>query len=133
MTKQETQSKEFRRPMPAVWWLKKKSYALFMLRELTCVFVGGYALLLLFLAAQVGNGREAEFASLLNSPVLIVLQIIALPMALYHTVTWLNLTPKVLVVWRGEERVSPYLIAGVHYLAWGAVSLVILWVVSLYR
>ena len=117
--------------MPTGWWLKKKTYSLFMLRELTCIFVGGYASLLLILASQLGD--EKGFGDILTSPLLIGLQIIALPMVLYHTVTWLNLTPKVLVIWRGEERVNPLLIAGVHYLAWVVISIVILWVVALHR
>ena len=102
-----------------------------MVRELTCVFVGGYALFLLVLASQLDD--KETFAAILKSPLCIVLQIIALPMILYHTVTWLNLTPKVLVIWRGEERVSSCLIAGVHYLAWGIVAIVILWIVFQYE
>jgi len=117
--------------MPACWWLKKKTFLLFIVRELTCVFVGGYALFLLILASQLDD--KETFAAILKSPLWIALQIIALPMVVYHTVTWLNLTPKVMVVWRGEERVSPALIAGVHYLAWGVVSIVILWIVFLYE
>jgi fumarate reductase subunit C len=113
--------------MPAGWWLKKKTFVLFMVRELTSLFVGGYALFLLVLASQL-NDKEA-LAAILNSPLWITLQIIALPMVVYHTITWLNLTPKVLVIWRGEERVSPPLIAGAHYLAWAIISIIILWIV----
>ena len=130
MSDQETKTKEYRRPMPADWWLKKRIYSLFMLRELTCVFVGGYSLVLLILASRIGD-KDAVIA-MLNSKTLSVLQLIALPMVIYHTVTWLNLTPKVLVVWRGEERVNPLLIAGVHYVAWIGVSIVILCVVFAY-
>ena len=119
-----TKSKEYIRPMPANWWMMKKAYVLFIVRELTCVFVGGYALLLLLLASRAGD--PDAFAELLNSPLLIALQIIALPMLLYHSITWINLTPKVMVVWRGEERVSPLLIAGVNYVAWAIISIVIL-------
>ncbi len=117
--------------MPATWWLKRKTYFLFMVRELTCVFVGGYALFLLILAMQ-RNDPQA-FAALLDSPLLIALQIIALPMVLYHSITWFNLTPKVLVLWRGEERVSPILIAGANYVAWIIASVAVLWIASLYR
>ena len=129
MSNQKTKSKEYIRPMPAGWWLKKKTFFLFMVRELTCVFVGGYALFLLVLASQLDN--EETFTAILKSPLWITLQIIALPMVLYHTVTWLNLTPKVMVIWRGEERVSPGLIAGAHYLAWAVVSIFIFWIVFL--
>ena len=110
--------------MPANWWMMKKTYVLFIVRELTCVFVGGYALFLLVLVAR--RDERQAFDDWLNSPLLIALQIIALPMLLYHSITWINLTPKVMVVWRGEERVSPLLIAGVNYVAWAIISIVIL-------
>ena len=125
MSDQETKTKEYRRPMPADWWLKKRTYSLFMVRELTCVFVGGYSLLLPILASRIGD--QESVTALLNSKTLSVLQLIALPMVIYHTVTWLNLTPKVLVVWRGEDRVSPILIAGSNYVAWLIVSILIAW------
>ena len=110
--------------MPSNWWMKKKSYSLFMLRELTCVFVGGYALFLLILVACAANGQEA-FIAMLNNPVSIVLHVIALPMVIYHSITWINLTPKVLIIWRGEDRVSSTLIAAVHHAGWIVLSIVI--------
>ncbi len=124
-------SKEYIRSMPANWWLKKKTYFLYMVRELTCVFVGGYALFLLVLVMR--HDDPQAFAAWLHSPLLITLQIIALPMVLYHSITWLNLTPKVMVLWRGEERVSPLLIAGANYLIWAVISIVIVWIAFLYR
>ena len=105
------------------------TYLLFIIRELTCVFVGGYALFLLVLASRAGD--PDAFAELLNSLPLIVLQIIALPMLLYHSITWINLTPKVMVVWRGEERVSPLLIAGANYVVWAILSIGIFCIVCL--
>ncbi len=120
----DTKTKEYIRPMPANWWMMKKTYVLFMVRELTCMFVGGYALFLLVLVAR--RDEPQAFAELLNSPLLIALQIITLPMVLYHSITWFNLTPKVMVVWRGEERVSPLLIAGANYVVWAIISIVIL-------
>jgi fumarate reductase subunit C len=125
--KQPTRAgKDYVRTVPNTWWLKKKTYALFMVRELTCIFVGGYALFLLALVSRAGD--EAAFEALLRTPLLIALQIIALPMVLYHSITWINLTPKVMVVFRGEDKVSPALIAGVNYVAWAVVSGVILWI-----
>jgi fumarate reductase subunit C len=126
-----TPTKELIRSMPATWWLKRRVYFLYMVRELTCVFVGGYAVFMLFLVMRLDDA--SAFAALLDSKALVALQILALPMILYHSITWFNLTPKVMVVWRGEERVSPILIAGANYLAWIAVSVVIVWIASLYR
>ncbi len=126
-----TESKDYVRSMPSTWWLKRKTYFLFMVRELTCVFVGGYALFLLALAAWRDNPQA--FAALLGNPILIALQILALPMVLYHSVTWFNATPKVIVIFRGEERISPIVIAGANYLAWIIISIIIVWIASLYR
>jgi len=116
-------SKEYIRPMPRNWWMKKKAYSLFMLRELTCVFVGGYALFLLILVACAND--QAVFSAMVNSWGSIVLHVIALPMVIYHSITWINLTPKVLIIWRGEERVSSTLIAAVHHAGWIVLSIAI--------
>jgi len=113
-------AKQYIRKMPADWWLKKPAYTRYMVREMTCLFVGGYAMFLLMLIARLD--KPEEFAALLANPVAIALQLIALPMAIYHSVTWFNLTPKVLVIWRGEEKVPGILIAGAHYAGWLAVS-----------
>ena len=116
-------SKEYIRPMPRNWWMKKKAYSLFMLRELTCIFVGGYALFLLILVACAND--QAVFSAMVNSWGSIVLHVIALPMVIYHSITWINLTPKVLIIWRGEERVSSTLIAAVHHAGWIVLSIAI--------
>jgi len=120
--------KDYVRAVPNTWWLQRKTYVTFMVRELTCVFVGAYALFLLVLVSKAGDA--AAFDALLNSPVLITLQIIALPMVLFHSITWINLTPKVMVVFRGEDKVSPALIAGVNYVAWAAISVIIYGIAS---
>ena len=95
------------------------------------MFVGGYALFLLLLVAHLDD--SASFGAILDSPVLVILQWIALPFVLYHSITWINLTPKVVVLRRGEERVSPILIAGTNYIIWAVLSSVILWIVFLDR
>ena len=116
--------------MPANWWLKKKSYFLFMVRELTCLFVGGYAVFLLVLIYRARGTNSQEFAALfdgLNHSWAILLNLVVLGMALYHSITWFNLTPKAMVVWRGEERLSPMVIAGSNYVVWAIVSILIAW------
>jgi fumarate reductase subunit C len=123
--------KEYIRPVSANWWLRKRSYTLFMLRELTAVFVAGYALFLLVLLYRAHQGllTFTAFALGLMSPLSIVLHVLALAMAVYHSITWFNLTPKAMVVWRGEEKVNPALIAGVNYVVWVIVSVVVAWIV----
>ena len=127
-------SKPYVRPMPKTWWLKRWPYFLFMLRELTAVFVGAYAILLLVMLYKFGQGEAAfnNFLDMLKHPVSIALHAVALLAALYHTITWFNLTPQALVVQIGETRVPGVLIAGIHYVAWIAVSGLIAWRIVLY-
>jgi len=56
-----------------------------------------------------------------------VFHLFALAFALYHSVTWLNLTPKALPVQIGEEFVPDAAIAGAHFAAWGALTLAVLY------
>ena len=121
-------TKEYIRPMPATWWLHNHHLVLFMIRELTSVFAAGYAALLLVIAYKATQGASAFhefFDGVLKQPLMIALQLVAFVFVVYHSVTWFNLTPKILVVWRGEEKISPALIAGANYALWLIVSIVI--------
>ncbi len=64
---------------------------------------------------------------LIRSPLSIVLHCITLAFVLYHTITWFNLTPKILVLRIGEERIPQLLVAGTFYAGWIAVSALIAW------
>jgi fumarate reductase subunit C len=120
--------REHVRPVPATWWLKRRTYFLFMLRELTCLAVGGYAIFLIVVAWRARDaGAFASLVEALKSPLSVALHLVVLALAVYHSVTWINLTPKIMVVYRGEDRVNPALIAGAHYAAWAAASALVLW------
>src|SRR5688572_9449165 len=113
--------------MPVTWWLKRPAYTWFMIRDVTSVFVAGYCFFLLILMARAA-GTPDEFRAFfdtLTRPLSVALHLIALAFAVYHSVTFFNLTPRILVVFRGEEKVPEHLIAGVHYAAWAVVSVVL--------
>jgi fumarate reductase subunit C len=124
----ETKTKQLIRPMPADWWLKKAAYAKFMIRDVTSVFIAAYCIFLMVLMQRAAGDAEAfqAFYGKLTSPLSMVLHLIALAFACYHSITFFNLTPRVIVVFRGDEKVPEYLIAGVHYAAWLLVSLVLI-------
>ena len=119
------------KPVSNTWWLKRKPYILFMIRELTSVFVAGYCIFLIVLVFKLGEGSSSysNFTTTLQSPTSVTLHIISLIFVLYHTITWFNLTPKILVLYRGEERISQRLVAGVFYITWAVVSFIIAWLV----
>ena len=110
-----------------MWWLKRKPYILFMIRELTSIFVAGYCIFLLILVFKLGEGHIPynNLISTLNSPISILLHIISLAFVLYHTITWFNLTPKILVLYRGEDRIPQELVAGIFYAGWIIISIII--------
>ncbi len=119
--------KEYVRSSSTGWWLAKRSYSLFMLREATALFVGGYAIFLIVLIARAAGGPDpwAAFVQGLKSPVSIVLHLITLAMAAYHSATWMSSIPKATPLWRGDERVSPGAMIGAGYLSWLVASLVV--------
>ncbi|MBI2555627.1 MAG: fumarate reductase subunit C, partial [Candidatus Rokubacteria bacterium] len=77
---------------------------------------------------QLRQGPEAyaAFLAKLRSPGWIAFHLVALAFALYHSITWFNLTAVVQVVRLGERQVPPRLVAAANFLLWGVVSLVIL-------
>ena len=54
--------KVFRPKMPATWWLKHPKYFLFMLRELSSVFIAIFVVVLLVQIAQLPHGEDAYHA-----------------------------------------------------------------------
>ena len=98
----------YRRPISSTtWWLSKRTYVLFMLRELTSVLIAAFLVVYLIQLAQLAQGAEAytAFVERLASPGWLIFHLLVLIAALYHSITWFNLTPQVIIVRRGEERV----------------------------
>ena len=49
----------YRQPVSRLWWTKKWTYFLFMMREFTCVFVAWSVVFLLMLVYAVGRGEAS--------------------------------------------------------------------------
>ncbi|MBI3935009.1 MAG: fumarate reductase subunit C [Acidobacteria bacterium] len=124
-------AKGYIRPMPATWWLQRAPYLLFMLREFSCVFVGGYAFWFLVLLKRLSEGPQAYAAFLegLRSPLAILLHVVALAFSLLHTITWFQATPRAMAIRRGEERVPDSMIILPNYLVWVVASALLAWIV----
>ena len=109
------------------WWLKRRTYFVFMMREWSALFVAVYAALLLVLMSKVQDGAAPfeDYVDFLQSPLMIAFHVVALLFALLHTVTWFAAVPKGLPLRRGEELVPPMLMIGGNYVVWAAVSAVV--------
>ena len=100
-----------------------------MTREFSCLFVGGWTLLMVWGLKQLAQGPAAwaAFLECLKSPASVVFHVVALGFALYHSTTWFNLTPKALPLQIGEAFVPEAAIAGAHFAAWAVLSLAVLY------
>ncbi len=123
--------KPYLRRVPNTWWLKHTFYTGYMIREATSVFIGIYTAILLVGLIRLYQGAEAYNAWLaaLQSPLSILFHVVALLLALYHTVTWFAVTPKAMHVQIGTEKVPDSFIVIGHYGAAVVTSLIILLVV----
>lgn len=113
-----------RRRMPIFWWLGRPNYIRFIVRELTSLAVAYTVLFLLAAIWALGRGPEswALLVSRLGHPEWLALHGVVLLFLLFHTVTWLGLAPKALVVRLGGRRLPDRAIVAGHYLAWAAAS-----------
>jgi len=114
--------------LPATWWLKKKSYFLFMLRELSSVFIALFLLVYLWQIFQLTRGPEAyaSFTQRLASPGWLLFHLVALLFAVYHSITWFQSSAVVLPVRLGEHLVPRQTVTALHIGAWVVVSLGVL-------
>ena len=122
--------KPYIRPMPKTWFMQNTRYRLFMIRELTSVFISGYLVFLLVWLHRVSQGPQPFEAMVqaTRSPLAIVLHLLAFAAALYHSVTWFNLTPQVMPVRIGEDCVPrPIVAVAMGYLPWLVLSGLIIW------
>lgn len=110
--------------MPANWWLKRRSYLMYMVREMTCVWVGAYVLVLVVGVQRLAAGEDAwmEYLEMLGSVPGLIFQILALVFMLYHTITWFHLAPRTMAVRIRGKRVKGGWIEALHYLLLAAVS-----------
>jgi fumarate reductase subunit C len=111
--------------MSNTWWLKRPNYIRFMIREATSVFIAAFLVVFLVQLCKLGQAPAAYegFLQTLRAPGWIAFHVIALAFALYHSITWFNLTGVVQVVKIGDFQVPPILVVAGAFAAWGAVSI----------
>jgi fumarate reductase subunit C len=114
----------YRRSMSG-WYRKNPVYVWYMLRELTAVFLAGYAALLLFGLAALVRGPAAweAFLAFLASPLSVGLHAIMLVAALYNAWTWFRVSPKAIPpVYIGRERIPDRVVIGAQAAAFVVVT-----------
>jgi fumarate reductase subunit C len=121
----------YRRPISTFWWLERRSYLIFVLRELSSVFIAWFVvyLLLLINAISTGTAEYERFLDWSGSGWVLGLNLVAMLFVLLHAVTWFGLAPKAIVVRMRGRRVPPRVIVVAHYLLWLLLSAFTAWVI----
>lgn len=98
--------KPYIQKVSANWWLSRKVYRIYMIREATAVFHLWIVieLFVMVVASVVSPSPEAWIANFLQSPVVILLNLITFPFTLVHTVTWFRIFPKGFRIFRSGRE-----------------------------
>jgi fumarate reductase subunit C len=120
----------YRPRVSTYWWLGRWPYVMFILRELSSVFVAWSVVYLLLLVRATARGPDSyrEFLDWSGSPGLWLLNLVAFAFLTLHAVTWFNLAPQAMVVHMGRRRVPGLWIAASNYALWLAVSAGVAWI-----
>lgn len=111
------------------WYFRQPRYLRYMSREVTCIFIGAFALLLLCAVQRLSQGQAAweSFLAALEGPWSALGLVVILVFAVHNTTSWFNVTPKAMPVQIGEEFLPGRFIVAAHYVAWILVSLLVLY------
>ena len=114
------------------WWTRKRTYFVFVMRELSSIFIAWLVVYLLLLVAAVGRGRTAyeDFLDFAANPAVVVLNVVAFAFVVLHTVTWFSLTPKAMDARLGSRPVPPAAVIASQYVGLVVVSALVVWLVS---
>jgi len=126
---QQVGRKPFVRDARWEWITRHPRYLRYLTREFSCLFIGAWTLMLVCAIARLSEGPEAWAAFLegLKSPLVVAFHLVSLAFAVYHSITWFQLTPKALPVQLGEKFLPDGVISGAHFGAWAVLSLAILY------
>ena len=114
------------------WWTRKRTYFVFVMRELSSIFVGWSVVYLLLFVYAVGQDEAAyeRFLDWAASPWVTAVDVVALAFVLLHTVTWFSLTPQAMAVRIAGRRVPDRHIVAGQYTGLVVVSAFVLWLVT---
>ncbi len=118
----------YTRPMKG-WYTKNPYFMKYMVREGTAVFLAIYALILFNGLSALARGAESyeRWLGFITSPFSILLHLLILAAALYHTYTWFNVAPRTMPpIKLGKEKLPESMIIFGQYAGAIVLSLAIL-------
>jgi fumarate reductase subunit C len=128
----ETELRLYRPRVSTWWWTRKRTYFVFVMRELSSIFVAWFVVYLLLLVYAVGRSGAAyqRFLDWASSPWVVALNVVALVFVLLHMVTWFSLTPQAMAVRVMGQKVPAWHIVAGQYAGLVVVSGFVFWLVT---
>jgi len=119
--------REYHRSFSNWWWLQRRNYLIFILREFSSIFVGYFLIVTLVQVCALahGPGAYAAFQACMRRPGMIVLNIIALAFLVLHTITWSKLVPKAFYPRRHGHPLPEMTTALPSYILWAVATIVV--------
>ena len=122
-----TSSRVYRPGMSATWWLKSRRYFLFMMRELSSLFIALFVLVFLYELFLLSRGPEAHglLQGSLRAPAAVAFYVVAFLFAVYHTVTWFQAASRIQVVRLGSWTMPGWMMVAGALGAWIVISVAV--------
>ena len=132
MTVPRSEPLTYRRPVSTWWWTRKRTYFVFVMRELSSIFIAWFVVFLLLLLRAVTDGPAAyqNFLDWAASPFVVGLNVVAAAFLVLHVVTWFSLTPQAMAIRVRGRPVPPVAIVGAQYAGLAVVSAFVVWLVT---
>jgi fumarate reductase subunit C len=127
-----TEVRTYRRPVSTWWWVRKRTYFVFVMRELSSIFIAWFVAFLLLLVAAVGRGEAAYqgFLDFAANPLVVAVNAVTFGFVVLHAVTWFSLTPKAMDVRLGGRPAPASAVIASQYVALAVVSAFVFWLVA---
>ena len=125
--------KPYLAPVSRSWWRQLAFYRCYMLREGTAIPALWFSLELVcgLYALKSGPDGWDQFVRLLQHPAMLLLNLLTLAAALFHSKTWFELAPKAAIVIVHGEKLRPQPIIIALWIVTLLVTLAVLWLALL--
>ena len=122
-----SQPREYRPAFSNWWWLGRRNYLIFILREFSSIFVGYFLIVTLWQVCALATGPDAyaNFQADMRNPWMIVLNIIALAFLVLHIITWSRLVPRAFFPRRNGHPTDEMTTALPSYILWAVATIIV--------
>lgn len=121
------QYKAYQPVMSPYWYFDRWPYLKFMLREMSSIFVGWFAVVILLQLNALVSGPTAyaNFQHWMATPPVFIVNILSFVFICFHAITWFMLVPRV-VARQVLQRPSPDVLSAAPYFGiWLVASVVV--------